>query len=185
MIVQVGQYLVVMLLIASCSMGRSGRSDEAFDVNPLGSLGIDLAEQDPFVQEVLADGMVTTAELEAAILAVVACMGEEGLVVEVVITDVDKGEYHLGYGAGPTERDLEGALAIERICNERFLIAVANAYSRQIAPSQDEFLRQYGELARCLEERGIEVAGPTPEGVTDAVFSHPEDYADCSEQVGL
>jgi hypothetical protein len=124
-----------------------------------------VANASQFQQDILADGVVTIAELETAVRAKVACEVESGVAVSDFSFDPDGGGYGMSVTWGaqpPTDSELASRDAIEERCMTEYSIVVEAVFGFQRQPTPLELAEKTERVAECMRQYGVDV----PEGQT-------------------
>lgn len=126
------------------------------------------AEADGFLAEVIADGVVTPAEVERSVLAFRRCLQERGVVVEDFRFSLYGPDDGLDYQiSGVTSEAVAGAEAIVASCDAEYLEPVSIGYWYLLPDSERARVAGMGEAYRsCLGRAGHDVEGDRlPAGV--------------------
>ncbi len=112
---------------------------------------------DVLVTDILADGQVTHAEMERALLATVECVRDAGY-------DVELNYFRPGIGwsfglMGDDPSTVEAADAEKERCYSRFVAGVSDQYFAQHGLSESERASWERTLLECLREEGNDVDG--------------------------
>jgi hypothetical protein len=130
-------------------------------------------------REALADGVLTYAEYEAAVLATIACAEDAGLTIVERPHPDPSGKtlrYSLSLGL-----DLERGSAIHRECYVEHLAAINVLWSAQNTPSQEVLAEARQSLDACLRE-ALDGA-PIPYGQLPDWVRGSEAFLPCLEGV--
>jgi predicted dehydrogenase len=110
--------------------------------------------QTDFQEAALADGVVTFAEYERAMLATIECLRDGG--VEVTdATPVPGDRLTFEFYSGDDDR--EAVRAAYQDCYERFAVAIDRAWATANAPTEEELQEARQALAECLRDAGEDV----------------------------
>ncbi|MEX2323530.1 MAG: hypothetical protein WEA29_07140 [Acidimicrobiia bacterium] len=156
--------IVLALATAACSLGDDpGSGDTSIPAVSDPRVWVPSSEDypsdfDSIPAEILADGVVTPAELERAVLASFACMEARGLEFEPEIKYGASGWIgSVGYSLrAVTEEQLEELSALAADCEVRLTEDVWEVVRTQIAQRDQEELLQ--EVIACMESRGVAVS---------------------------
>lgn len=124
---------------------------------------------------VLADGVVSFSEYQAAVFAAVQCWKNEGLAVDgygnipgPVLTARGLYQYIQVPPTGMTKADQAAKIAK---CNIQYVSVLQPLWTDHVAPSQQDVQAARDALGACLREKGYEVpAHPTREDFLGIVF---------------
>ena len=131
-------------------------------------------------QEVFADGKVTDAEYERAVIATVACIRQEGFIVQGPLRYPD-GPITVAPGEDPTRRlgvimravnpeDDARSGEVSGRCQAQWSYAIERVYLDQFAPTEAEIQAWLERAWACMREQGIEVSDrPTELEAMDSV----------------
>ncbi len=126
---------------------------------------------------ILADGEVTFAEYEQAVLATVECLRDRGVEVVGPYRESDAGRYggslfvigprdlsrfYLWDLRSPTLEGIEEAEAANEECRREYFDWVEIVYADSNEPTQAEWADWYRRLQTCLEANGVEVPADDP-----------------------
>lgn len=114
------------------------------------------ADPDPLQQELLADGALSHAEMERALLAVVSCVREGGFTADLVEFVHGEG-WSLDISGGPTGGQTDKAEARFNDCSARLLSDVEVAYLMQHRPTKREIEAANAEMLDCFKAEGFVV----------------------------
>lgn len=131
-----------------------------------------------------ADGVVTAAEYEAAVLATAQCMTEQGIqFVDPPHWDkATSSRLQFSYVAGDTVEKARTTNETYDRCRNRFSTAIEQLWQLQDVPSERKLQQARAALGQCLREHGLQA----PEGATSeelAVFSGQEVFQTCAQKV--
>jgi len=166
-------------LLVGCTASRTPAADQEAVGAPspgVTAVGVD-AQRDPLQDELLADGAVSTAEMERALLAVVTCVQQSGHSAELVEFNEDGGGQFQTSGATTEEADAAEA-ALDR-CRAEILSDVQPAYNLEHAPSEQEIQEHREKVVDCLVGMGHDVAGLSANEASELVPL--PDYIACDE----
>ncbi|HHQ49614.1 MAG TPA: hypothetical protein ENK19_12125 [Acidobacteria bacterium] len=125
-----------------------------------------------FQARIVADGEVSFAEYEEAVLATVRCLRARGVEVIGPYLESEAGRYgrpvftvgprdpsrfYLWSLTSPTEEGIEDAERQNAACRAEYLDAVEVLYTWLNEPSEEEWADWYRRLEACLKANGVEV----------------------------
>ena len=113
-------------------------------------------EPDPMQAEILADGEVSHAEMERALLAEVACINSRGF--EARLEEFTPGEGHGLWADAGTAAAQDELDRVSDECHHKTVSQVAEVYSEQHGPSEQEAQAQHQRFLDCLVGRGYDEA---------------------------
>ncbi len=113
------------------------------------------APRDPLQDEILADGVVTPAEMERALLAVVECVRDAGFSAELIEFD-PAGSWGLEVSGG-TEAGTDQAEARWQYCSVSLTSEVETVFMRDHVPSEADRAQQEAAVVACVRALGYEV----------------------------
>lgn len=148
--------LVAMGVLAACGSGGVGPEFEGLDT-PAGRLAAaQLGNASEFGREIVADGEVTAAEYERAVLATKRCIEDEGFAVEGPTLAANGVLLDLVIVNGG--EDADGNSRVRPVydrCSGEFLEPVSMVYAEQQVPSEEERREQLASLVTCFEDAGV------------------------------
>jgi len=157
----------VLLVVSSCGVATppptSSRSVLPVGINDPIVTTLPSAVADPIQAEVLADGSVTHSEMERVLLAVAACVREEGYFAEM--SNFVHGEgWSFEISGGDSSEETDRAEERFNTCSAQLMSSVEPAYWTEWAPTQQEVLAREQEVLGCLSDNGFDVEGMTRVG---------------------
>lgn len=159
------------LALAAAGCGGNQRTEDVSSAEPAPETGtpttisastsLDSDEDDAssLAAEILADDSVSHAEMEQALLAVVACVHRTGHAAELV--EFEPGEGNEFVTSAATEEGADAADAELDRCRALYLGQVEPLYIIQHGPSVEEIEARDRAVVECLVQRGHDVAGMT------------------------
>lgn len=147
--------LLAVLLVASCSRGEA--QPQQLDVTQVAR------DTSAFQRAILADGKVTFAEYERAVLATVDCLKREGLqVTPPRPRDGDKRflSYQISMEgkSGQDVGQIRGQVdAVTQKCDAEFSKDVSRVWEFQNLLTPEQRAKQRGQVADCLRGAGLSV----------------------------
>ncbi len=172
--------LVPFLLVAACT------GDAQDEPTPHGVISDVALEQfrsetdNPRHLEMLADGHISFAEYEEAVLAYVACATGRGIDVHVELRF--QGKHFEIRATYPGDR-AEELSALNDECFLREIGPIRPAWGLQNQPTEQELQQARAALAACLRDAGVDV----PEDATSDDFANlplTRTFAQCAERIG-
>lgn len=129
-----------------------------------------MSQVSSYQQEILADGVVSAAEYEGAVLATKACIEERAPSIEVSAPEprMDGITFGISMGwnaGGDAARDAglaEQAQDSYNACAGEFHEGVEQVYYQQNLPSEEERLQILTELVACLRDAGVSSVSDAP-----------------------
>lgn len=141
-------------------------------------------EPDELAEEILADGDVTAAEMERALLAAVQCIRARGFDATYEFRPRIGWSFSVATGTSDEFSEL-GDLAERALdeCEGRYVMPLGSTYLALHGRSEAELEEAKQELRRCMKESGVDV----PEGLPfpDWADLDPIVYAICAAPLGL
>ena len=157
--------VALVVVAASCAGGASPPS-------------ISSSAATTFEQELLADGVVTDAEMERAAFAFEECVRALGIEAKVDIDPEGAGTVTVALSAA-SEEAVDSVRPQIDTCRAQYLEAAEEAWLLARAPSAREEAEFYGTIAACLRQQGIEVPETDPVTLGRLSDAYPEQYATC------
>ncbi len=165
---------VFLLLLGACG-GKGGVAQGPLPTQlPLDQrMGFAPSE---FQREILADGVVTFAEYEGAVLAGARCVADRGVSVEPPFWDENayRFVYYTKVELPPEATPAEEQAAVDLMnsvsddCWREYQAFVEQAWDNQSIPEADERARLVDQLVSCIRSAGVEVGmSPSYEDLSD------------------
>lgn len=134
--------------------------------------------------EALEDGVVTAAEYERSMLAMVQCMQEQGIEFEQLPQwDVTNTRMEYTYIAGRTMEENAQSARLRDECKLKHIGAVGYVWEQQGAPSEVRLAEARAALGGCLREAGVKGVPEQPTSAELGVFSTQEAFWPCAKRV--
>lgn len=145
---------VTLVFVVSCGGGKADPSSTNISPYVLS----ELPNASPFQRTILADGAVSAAEYESAVLATMQCLDEKGVPHSAPRLNsngyVPRWQYTLG--PWPEEEDARYS-ALYQECYEEYERAVASVWVDQESPSKRDLQELQAAVLDCLRQRaGLE-----------------------------
>lgn len=172
-----------LVLVASCSDSVGKSSAEQSSVTSVGAETQFRRDASDYEKPLLADGVVTRAELDQARAAAVACMKSQGIVEE---SDEYLPPFEIGFR---TKAAVDGSISGQQVglitesCKKQYFDVVSQTFLLNNPPSaeQQEALRR--GIIECMRAEGVKVkeSASADELVDD--FATDRRYVECKTNV--